>query len=70
MNVRISRGLAGDQTGVPRRNTRGVRVSLDTSGVAACTVARPRPDVHGAEGGILIREDGHRAACTAGRAHW
>jgi len=69
MYVRISSGLAGDQTGVPRRHTPGVRVSLDTSGVAACTVARPSPDVHGAEGGILIRADGPRAALPAGRAH-
>jgi len=53
-----------------RRHTPGVRVSLDTSGVAVCTVARPRPDVHGAEGGILIREDGPRATLPAGRAHW
>ena len=53
-----------------RRHTPGVRVSLDTSGVAACTVARPRPDVHGAESGILIREDGPRIAFSAGRAHW
>ena len=69
MYVRISSGLAGDQTGVPRRHTSGVRVSLDTSGVTACTVARPSPDVHGAEVGILIRADGPRAALPAGRAH-
>ena len=69
MYVRISSGLAGDQTGVPRRDTAGVRVSLDASGVAACAVARPRPDVHGAEGRVFVRADDPRAALPACRAH-
>jgi len=71
MYVRISSGLAGDQTGVPRRHIPGECVSLYTSGVAACTVARTRQDVHGAKGGgLLIRKDIPRAASPADRLHW